>query len=368
MTPTPPKTPVTHASRIDTTMVPESGTLRDALVVIDVGSIGIAFVVDAAKRLVGTLSDGDVRRAILKGAGLDEPLRAHVHRSFTSVTTQASRSEVLDMMQARAIEQVPVVDGAGQLVGVHVLRELIGAVERSTWAVIMAGGRGVRLRPITDTMPKPMIKVAGRPILERIVLHLVGFGIQRVFLSVNYKAEMIEDHFGDGARFGCNISYLRETTPLGTAGALSLLPEAPREPLLVLNGDLLTQLHVGDMLDFHAAGTPAAGAQGGPHAATVAVTQYSHTVPFGVVELDGDRIGDMIEKPTQQWWTNAGIYCLSPDVVARVKPNEETPMTSLIGDCITRKESVGAFRIMGDWIDVGRPDELKRARGEGGAE
>jgi dTDP-glucose pyrophosphorylase/CBS domain-containing protein len=346
-------------TRIDTTMVRETGTLRDALVAIDVGSIGIAFVVDATKKLVGTLSDGDVRRAILKGAGLDEPLRPHIHTSFTSVTTQASRSEVLDMMQARAIEQVPVVDAAGELVGVHVLRELIGAVDRSTWAVIMAGGRGVRLRPLTDTIPKPMIKVAGRPILERIVLHLVGFGIQRVFLSVNYKADVIEDHFGDGARFGCNISYLRETTALGTAGALSLLPERPRESVLVLNGDLLTQLHVGDMLDFHAAGA---------HAATVAVTQYSHTVPFGVVELEGDRIGDMIEKPTQQWWTNAGIYCLSPDVVARVKSDEETPMTSLIGDCITRKESVGAFRIMGDWIDVGRPDELKRARGEGGAE
>ncbi len=332
-----------------------SGSLRDALETLDRGAIGIAFVVEVGGRLCGTLTDGDVRRAILAGKGLDQPLLPHIEKAFTASSTSASRPEVLDLMQARSIAQVPVLDEEGRLSGVHLLRELLGSVERPTWAVIMAGGRGVRLRPITDSIPKPMLRVAGRPILERMVLHLVGFGIRRIFLSIGYMGDVIERHFGTGAALGCQIQYLREHQPLGTAGALSMLPTAPQHPLLVLNGDLLTQLHVGDMLGFHDRGL---------HQATVAVTQYTHTVPFGVVELHEDCVVDLSEKPTTAWWTSAGIYCLSPEVVARVQPGVDTPMTTVLGDCISRRERVGAFRILGDWIDVGRPDELKRARGE----
>lgn len=336
-------------------IVTSDGSLLDAMKALERGAIGIAFVVERG-RLIGTMTDGDVRRALLGGAALGQPLLPHAQRAFTSVTPQTSRSEVLDLMQARAIEQVPIVDDTGTLRGVHLLRELLGAAERPSWAVVMAGGRGVRLRPITDTIPKPMIKVAGRPILERIVLHLVGSGIRRVFLSVNYLAPIIEQHFGDGERFGCRIDYLREDKPLGTGGALSLLPEPPTAPLMVLNGDLLTQVNVGEMLAFH---------ESGAHQATVAVTEYTHTVPFGVAELEQDRIRDLVEKPTAAWWANAGIYCLSPALVARVPKGEETPMTTLIGDCLTRGESVGAYRVLGEWLDVGRPDELKKARGEG---
>lgn len=335
-------------------IVPHTGTLLDGLRALERGAIGIALVVDEG-RLVGTLTDGDVRRAILGGAALDRPLLPFAHRGFTAASPQESRGEVLDLMQARSIEQVPVVDERGTLLGVHLLRELLGAEVRPSWAVVMAGGRGVRLRPITDTLPKPMIKVAGRPILERIVLHLVGHGIRRVFLSVNYLAPIIERHFGDGSRFGCRIDYLREDKPLGTAGALSLLPETPSAPLLVLNGDLLTQVNVADMLAFH---------QRGGHVATMAVTEYTHTVPFGVVELHDEQIRELVEKPTHAWWANAGIYSLSPEVVGRVRRDEETPMTTLVGDCIARGESVGAYRVRGDWLDIGRPDELKKARGE----
>lgn len=339
-------------SRLEACTVSAGATLRDAMMALERGAIGIALVVERG-RLVGTMTDGDVRRALLSGAGLDQPLQPFARHAFTSASAHTSRSEVLDLMQARAIEQVPVVDDAGGLVGVHLLRELLGGEERASWAVVMAGGRGARLRPITDTIPKPMIKVAGRPILERIVLHLVGHGIRRVFLSVNYLAQVIEEHFGDGARFGCRVEYLREEQPLGTAGALSLLPEPPSAPVVVLNGDLLTQVHVGDLLGFHA--------RGGHHA-TMAITEYTHTVPFGVVETAGDRVTDLVEKPSHAWWANAGIYCLAPEVIARVKERTELPMTTLLGDCIARGESVGAYRVQGDWLDVGRPDELKKAR------
>jgi NDP-sugar pyrophosphorylase family protein len=201
-----------------------------------------------------------------------------------------------------------------------------------------------------------MVKVAGRPILERIVLHLVGFGIRRVFLAVNYLAEVIEEHLGDGNAFGCSIEYLREELPLGTGGALSLLPEAPSEPLLVLNGDLVSQFDVSQLLAFHTAGR---------YSATVAIHDYVHTVPFGVVNLDGARIRGLQEKPVHSWQVNAGIYVLEPTLVSRIPTRTPFPLPALIEECLDREEPVGAFHLeTGDWLDVGRHQELRRARGQ----
>jgi dTDP-glucose pyrophosphorylase len=344
------------ASRLDAARVSERASVRDALLALEKGAAEIALVVDGADRLVGTLTDGDLRRALLAGAGLDTPLGAHVQRNFTAVSPQATRAEVIDLMRARTIGQIPIVDGDGKLVGLHRLHELIGAEERTNWAVVMAGGQGQRLRPITDEIPKPMIRIAGRPILERVVLHLIGFGIRRIFLSINYLGHVIEQHFGDGSRFGCRIEYLREPRALGTGGSLSLLPEPPREPLLVMNGDLVTEAEIGAMLEFHA--------RGGQRA-TVGVRRYSHTVPFGVVELDGDRIVQMEEKPRLVRLVNAGIYVLDPPLVARVPRDQELGLPSLLEGAIARGERVSAFEIQADWIDVGHRDQLKQAR-EGG--
>ena len=317
------------------------------------GATEIALVVDADERLVGILTDGDVRRALLSGATLDAPLADHAQPKFTAVLPRASRAEVIDLMRARRIGQIPIVDEQGKLVGLHLLHEMIGAEERRNWAVVMAGGQGKRLRPITEEIPKPMIRIAGRPILERVVLHLVGFGIRRIFLSVNYLPHVIEQHFGDGSRLGCRIEYLREDKPLGTAGALALLPEKPTDPLLVMNGDLVTEAEIGAMLEFHA--------RGGQHA-TVGVRRYSHTVPFGCVELDGERIIQMEEKPSMVRLVNAGIYVLAPELVGRVQPGQEIGMPTLLDGCLERDEKVCAFEIHADWIDVGQRDQLRRAR------
>jgi NDP-sugar pyrophosphorylase family protein len=201
-----------------------------------------------------------------------------------------------------------------------------------------------------------MIKVAGRPILERIVLHLVGFGIRRIFLSVNYMGDMIEDHFKDGAELGCRIEYLKEEEPLGTGGALSLLPGKPDHPILMLNGDLLTQFNFGDMLSFH---------EEGGFKATVGVHEYVHTIPYGVVDREGDRITGIREKPTQTWITNAGIYVFEAGLVERVPKDTYFSLPALVEECLGRGEAVGAFPIKEDWIDVGHPKELRKARGEG---
>lgn len=330
-----------------------SRALVDVLRAIDRGSARIALLTDDQGRLVGTMTDGDVRRALLAGAALDSPLAPHMQRRFTTVGPTVGRAEVLDLMRSRDIQEIPIVDGGGRIVGLHTLREIVGAVERPNWAVVMAGGRGIRLRPLTETLPKPMILVAGRPILERIVLHLVGFGIRRIFLAIHYLGHTIEEHFGDGSAFGCRIEYLREATPRGSGGALSLLGARPADPVLVMNGDLVTQADVGAMLEFHGVGG---------YRATVGVKEYRHRIPFGCVQIDGSRVVRFEEKPLVSEPVNAGIYVLSPDLVARVPPESEYQMPTLIEECLSRGEPVGAFPIQDDWIDVGHADHLKLAR------
>lgn len=343
------------SQHLEKIVISKNASLRTAMEALDKGAVEISLVVGADGKLLGTLTDGDVRRAILSGASLEDAASKFMHRHYTSVGPSTSRAEVLDLMRARTLQQIPIVNEAGQLVGLHLLREIIGSSQRPNWAVVMAGGRGERLRPITDLLPKPMIKVAGRPILERIVLHLVGFGIRRVFLSINYMGHVIEEYFKDGAALGCKIEYVKEEKPLGTGGALSLLPEKPEHPILVLNGDLLTQFNVGNLLAFHA--------EGG-FKATVGVHEYVHTVPYGIIDQKGDRVIGMREKPSQTWLVNAGIYVFDPELLERVPRDTYFPLPALIEECLDRGEAVSAFPLKEDWIDVGRPKELRRARGE----
>jgi len=340
--------------RIKNISINKDSTILEGMEAIQRGACWIALVVDNNSKLLGLITDGDIRRALLSGATLNDPLEPYMQRKFTAVPPTAGRSEVLDLMRARSLNQIPIVDQTGKLVGLHLMREIIGAVRRPNWAVIMAGGRGERLRPLTDSIPKPMIKVAGRPILERIVLHLVGYGIRRIFISVNYLSQIIEEYFGDGARFGCDIEYLRETQALGTAGSLSLLPQKPQDPLLVLNGDLLTQFDVGNMIAFHTQGH---------YLVTVGVYQYFQSVPFGVLDIEDNRILGIREKPTIAYTTNAGIYLLEPSLLDRIPKDVEFAIPSLMEECFSRGEALGAFRIEEDWMDIGRPQELQHARG-----
>ena len=337
-------------------VVPVGGNLLDAMRTLEAGATEITLVVDQSERLVGTLTDGDVRRALLNGALLTAPLAPYMQPHFIKVGPGVSRSEVLDVMRACRIQQIPIVLDDGRLGGLHLMREIIGRPALPNWGVIMAGGQGMRLRPLTEVVPKPMIQVAGRPILERLILHMVGFGIHRIFLAINHLGSVVEAHFGDGAAFGCRIEYLRETTPLGTAGALTLLPERPDHPLLVMNGDLVTQADLGGLLAFHETEN---------RAMTVGVRPYVHTVPFGCVELEGDRVLHMEEKPQLSRLVNTGIYAVAPSVLDRMPADQPATMPGLIESCLELGEPVGAFEIQGDWLDVGQWDQLKLAR-EGG--
>ncbi|MFP5343170.1 MAG: nucleotidyltransferase family protein [Candidatus Limnocylindria bacterium] len=340
--------------QLDAYVVPEAGSIRDAMIAVDQGAARIALAVDPDGRLHGVVTDGDLRRALLRGADLDDPVAPALTRRFLSVGPSEGRAAALELMRARRIDAVPVVDGAGRAVGLHLLHEFLAPVRRPNWAVIMAGGQGVRLRPLTEQVPKPMLPVAGRPIIERLVLDLVGFGIERVFVSLNYLGEVIEAHLGDGRRLGARVEYLREETALGTAGALGLLPEPPTDPLLLLNGDLVTSADLGGLLDAHAAGDAVA---------TIGIRRYLHTVPFGCVERDGDRVTALEEKPTIEREVNSGMYVLDPSAVARVPAGRRTDTPDLISELLAEGQPVGVFEIEDEWIDIGQREQLAAARG-----
>ena len=330
-------------------------TLIECMKVINETGAGIALAVDSTSELIGTISDGDIRKALIEGSPLDSPVLPHINRDCFSVLSSVSRDEVLDIMHARKFEQIPIVDERNRVIGLHLLHDIVGNVPCPNWAVVMAGGKGKRLRPFTESVPKPMIKVAGRPILERIILHLVGSGIRRIFLSVNHLSEIIENHFEDGSDYGAEIAYLRENSPLGSGGAISLLPEIPEHPLLVMNGDLIADANCGDMINFHTQND---------FYATMGVYSYFHQVPYGCVKIRNSRLESLEEKPVLEKMVNAGIYVLSPQAVSAIPKSTPFPITTLFEDAISRNLFCGAFAIEKEWLDIGTPKQLGFARGE----
>lgn len=321
----------------------------------DITGAGIALAVDSEFRLIGTISDGDVRKALVRGCPLDSSIATHINRNCYFVLPTVPRAEVLDVMQARRFEQVPIVDEEGKVIGLHLLHDILGNIERPNWALVMAGGKGKRLRPLTEKLPKPMIRVAGRPLLERIILHLVSFGIHRIFLSVNHLASVIEDYFEDGSKFGTKIEYLREDHPLGSGGAVSLLPEAPENAVLVMNGDLIVDANIADMIAFHSQND---------FYATMGVYSYFHQVPFGCVEIEDNRLAGLEEKPILEKTVNAGIYVLSPQAVSDIPKNTYFSITTLFEDAIKDHRACGTFPVEREWLDIGTPQQLRQARGE----
>ncbi len=330
-------------------------TLREGIERIDKGGMQLAIVLEPGGGLAGLLSDGDVRRAILRGHGLDASVEQVMNRQPTTAPASATREELLALMRKRVLRQLPLVDTGGVVTGLATLDDLAGIAERPNWVVLMAGGLGTRLRPITDEVPKPMIPVGGKPILENILENLIEQGFRRFFLSVNYKAEVVQAYFGDGARWDAQIEYLHETKRLGTAGALSLLPGRPADPVLVMNGDLLTRARLNNMLQFHLEHHSAA---------TMAVREYDFQVPYGVVRLNGTAIVGVEEKPVHRFFVNAGIYVLSPSALDLVPADTYFDMPSLFDLIIASGGQTTAFPVREYWLDIGRMEELERAHEE----
>ena len=346
---------------LDRELIGAGSSIRTAMAAIDSTGIGIALMVDSNGRMIGTVSDGDVRRALLGGASLADPVDPFVAREPVTVPEGSDRAAVLDLMRARRLSQIPVVRPDGVLIGLHVLQEVLGAETKPNAAVVLAGGRGTRLGKFTAATPKPMLPVAGRPILERIILHLVGSGITDIYVSIAHYGDQIESYFGDGDEFGCRIRYLREDPerPLGTGGPLRLLldrKDVPEQPLVAMNGDLLTSFSVSRILAAHADSDAAM---------TIALREYVHDVPFGVTTLDTEgRIRSIEEKPTCTGLINAGIYVIEPRLLTRIPVGVAYPITELAVASIDAGERVQGWELRGEWHDIGRPQEFAKARGE----
>lgn len=334
------------------TLVRPDMTLREALACIDSVGSQMALVVDGRRRLLGTLSDGDARRGLLKGLSLADPVTAAMHLNPTVARASESRHAILTTMRQRGLHQMPVVDGDGVVVGMEVVDDFLKTPERENWVVIMAGGLGKRLEQLTRDTPKPMLRVGSRPLLETIVMSYAGQGFRRFYLAVNYKAEQIEQHFGDGHRFGVEIRYLREQQRLGTAGPLSLLPEVPAHPIVVTNADLLTKEDFRDMVCQH-------GESGAD--ATMAVRDYEMQVPFGVVRERDGYIEAIDEKPVQRFTVSAGIYVLSPNVLELVPRATQFDMPALFEASTHHGLRARCHRIEGYWLDIGRLPDYERA-------
>ena len=331
-------------------------TLRDAIRVIEQTRRLIGAVVADDGKLLGILSDGDIRRAILAGQGLDDlAVKAMTRDPIVALASQPDRW--FELMRERGVGAVPVVDEAGRFVRVVEVYDFAGA--QRSWrggegfaaAVIMAGGEGRRLLPITLDRPKPMVEIGGVPLLERLVRAIVESGIKRIFIATNYLGHVIEDHFHDGAGVGADIQYLREPRKLGTAGALSLLPETPAGPILVINGDVVTTADFGKLLDYHKE-TEAA--------ITVAATMYRVVIPFGVLRLERDRAVAIEEKPSESYLCNAGIYVLGPAAIRQIPPDVQIDMTDIVGKAISAGDRVSVFPIHEYWADIGNHGDLKQ--------
>jgi dTDP-glucose pyrophosphorylase len=338
-----------------TALIPSNATFRKAIEIIDASALQAGLVVDDQKRLLGMLTDGTIRREILKGVSMQEDVKKVMFTNFTHASVNDDKGTILETMKKLEIRHIPVLDENGVLQDLKVLMDLLRSEKKENIVVLMAGGLGTRLMPLTEKFPKPLLKIGEKPILETILKSFKDQGFYRFYISVNYCAEMIKDYFQDGSRWDVEITYLQEDKPLGTAGALSLLPEKPDRPFFVMNGDLLTKIDFEKFLEFHV-----------DHRAhgTMCVRQYDYQIPYGVVRFDGVDLLEMEEKPIKQFFVNAGIYVLSPESLDHVPADQFFDMPSLFKILKQKDGRAAVFPIHEYWMDIGQIKDFERANGE----
>ena len=334
-------------------ILPCNSTIHDAITNLDKVAIKIVLVVNEEGRLDGTISDGDIRRGLLRGLDLQSPIDSIVFRNPLVVSTEIGRETVRQLMVLNKIQQIPVVDKQDNVVGLHLWDEITTVPLRANLMVIMAGGMGTRLLPHTENCPKPMLQVSGKPMLEHIIERAKGEGFSQFVLAIHYLGHLIEDYFGNGERLKVKIDYLREQSPLGTAGALRLLNPRPDLPFVVTNGDVLTDIHYGEILDFHNHHNAIA---------TMAVRVHEWQHPYGVVQTKGIDIIGFKEKPVHRSHINAGVYALNPEALNYLDIDARCDMPTLFERLQANAKRTAAYPIHEPWLDVGRADDLVTAR------
>ena len=333
-------------------ILPEDSSIGQAILNLDKCGIKIVLVVNQSTELVGTISDGDIRRGLLKGLDLESPIKSIIRHNALVVPPEMSDEMVMQLMVANKIQQIPIVNEQQHVLGLHLWDEMTTPPIRENIMLIMAGGKGERLMPHTENCPKPMVMVAGKPMLEHIIMRGQQEGFNHFVLAIHHMGHMIEEYFGNGKHLGVNIEYLREDSPLGTAGALSLLDPYPDAPFLVTNGDVITDIRYGELLDFH---------NRYQAVATMAVRVHEWQHPFGVVQTEGVEIVGFEEKPISRSHINAGVYVLTPDALSELVLNEPCDMPKLFERLQEKSKRIVAYPMHELWLDVGRPDDLSEA-------
>jgi len=330
-----------------------TASIYDVIEVIQANGREFAVVVDSRSKVLGTVTDGDIRRAILKNIDLTKPVKKIMNPNPITIGVKTSHAAALHLMKKHLIRQLPVTRPSKKLVDVLFIHDLVADHRLRATAVIMAGGLGNRLRPLTKETPKPMLQVGEKPILETIIEQLRGDGIKDIYISINYKGKQIQSHFGAGGKFGVQIKYLKEKKRMGTAGALGFIPPGIDTPLLVMNADLLTRLNFQGLLEYH---------EKGSYDMTVTVKEYDYQVPYGVVCIGNDHtVTGIDEKPVQHFFVNAGIYVLSPSCLSMIQSGEFMDITTLIARLLRKKKKVGAFPIQEYWLDIGLHKDFEKA-------
>ena len=331
------------------------GSIEDAIKILIDTALRIVLITDSDLKLVGTVTDGDIRRGLLRGLTIGSPILEVINTKPIVVPQNFAREVVLKIMSSNEIFQIPVVDEDLKLVGLHLRDEQVTPAARDNVMVIMAGGRGTRLLPKTEKTPKPMLLLAGKPILEHIINRAKAAGITEFILTIHHLGEVIEEHFGNGQSLGVKISYIKEKTPLGTAGALGLIDPKPDKPILVANGDVLTDIRYGDILEFHSQNDAMA---------TMAVQVYESQNPFGVVQTNGITIAGYEEKPIIKSLVNAGVYVLNPSTLDFLDKSTECDMPALFETLRAEGLNTIAFPLHEKWLDLGSPSDLAKALDE----
>lgn len=338
--------------KLDLISVNSKATILQTLEVIDRGVMGIALVVDEENHLLGTITDGDIRRALIRGASLSDEIDSIMTREYVAAYENTSNYDLIVLMGQKAIKQIPIIDKEWKLVDIMTLSDLLTKQKKDNKFVIMAGGLGTRLKPLTNTTPKPLLPIGNKPILETIIEHAKSHGFTDITISLNYLSESIKNYLGDGSKIGVKISYVDEKDSLGTAGALSLMKEDINKDVIVINGDILTRANFDRMLQLHIKNN---------NLLTVGTRPYKTQVPYGIIKEENSEITSIEEKPVLNYTINAGIYILSPEAVKAIPANTFFHMTHLMEKLIAQNKRVGTFLIEDYWLDIGKINDYYRA-------
>lgn len=334
-------------------LISPHSNLREALEVINDNSSRAAYVVDENKKLLGVVTDGDIRRGLLKNLSLQDNITNIMNERAVVASKATTRSDRIALMRRESILNVPIVD-CGIIIGIDLLEDPSATEKFDNPVFLMAGGFGTRLRPMTNTCPKPMLKVGGRPLLETLLLNFIDAGFHNFYISTHYLPEVIHSYFGNGDDWGVKITYVHETSPLGTGGALGMLPEdTPKLPMILMNGDVLTKVDFQNLLNTHIKSEAMA---------TICTRQYEYQVPYGVIQASEGRITEMKEKPTYQYFVNAGIYVLEPEVIAAVDREQTIDLPTHLDSYIAKGQNIGIYPIHEYWLDIGRLEDFERAQ------